>query len=372
MVKSKGGLSVLSSKQGEGEIAVNACQGWVDPCEFCDKRFNSWEEVNEELLEKIPNKPGIFQIALRNKGTSEVVLIVLDKTDVQKEACTSIDRVKGQIADRKSKSTKSTILFRWTTFKNSNDKDVLNLCAHWQNHGVLPKKMNAWLGTDILQDTDSLVFSDKLQKWCYPKRDAFWKKTKAPPSKLIEVIEGCDWTKPCDVCDANFSNWMRLDDVVATDLAPDQPGILMVSVCVGKELEVVDIRYDHNDVKLTIKARLQDPHCIAKYRHVLKNKKFADRNPVLKVRWMQLKDAFSDNCCYLYAHWINAGSEPMFVYILPGGKILDKNKHFVVRSSDKKWCYEIDAFKQMRITKRRNKNYIIDDLIEDMKHINIT
>ncbi|KAG8180109.1 hypothetical protein JTE90_027888 [Oedothorax gibbosus] len=370
MAKSKGGLCTVltTSKQEEAEIAVNACQGWVDPCEFCDKRFNSWEEVSEELLEKIPTKPGIFEIALKNKGTTEVVLIVLEKTDIQKHAFVSIDRIKDQVADKKSKATKSSILFRWMIFKNPNDKDVLNLCAHWQNNGVLPKQTDAWPGTDILRNTDALVFSDKLQKWCYPKKDAYWKKSKAPPSKLVEVIEGCDWTKPCEICDVNFSKWMKLEDVVANDLAPDEPGLFMVSVCVGKDVEVVDIRYDPDGIKLNIKNALQN--CHKSYGHVLKNKKFVHRDPTLKVRWTQFRDADSDNCCYLYAHWINSGSLPMMTYALPGDKVLDKNKNFVVRSVDKKWCYEIDAFKQMRITKHKNKKYIIDDLEEDMKYLN--
>ncbi|GBM16871.1 hypothetical protein AVEN_272105-1, partial [Araneus ventricosus] len=84
--KKGGGVYVDYSTKKEVEDPVAPCQGWVDPCEFCDKRFGNWMDANEENIAKIPTKSGIFMIGLSHKNTVEVVDIVLDTTDLQRVA----------------------------------------------------------------------------------------------------------------------------------------------------------------------------------------------------------------------------------------------------------------------------------------------
>ncbi|GFS55476.1 uncharacterized protein NPIL_559721 [Nephila pilipes] len=369
MAKSKGDVVFVDyASKKESEDPVAPCQGWVDPCEFCDKRFGNWVEANEETLAKIPTKPGIFMVGLLNKNVTEVVDIVLDTYDVQKVAYNSVTHAKDTIADKKSKFTKSVIQCRWMTFKHSGDKDVTSLCAHWYNNGVLPKFINSWPGLDILEKTENLMFSDYLKKWCYPKKDAFWRKPKSTPTKVVEIVQGCNWTEPCEVCDNSFSNWKKIEDVIANDLAPETSGIFMVAVNYGKTREVINIYYDAENIKVSnIRQSLEKFNKSMSY--VLRNKKFANRNPFFQVRWMEMKDTDNDNCCFLYAHWLNADSMPMLNHKMLGEQIVDRNKHFVIRSHDKKWCYEIDVLKPIKITKSKQKKTILNDLEDDIRHL---
>ncbi|GIY59411.1 hypothetical protein CEXT_444871 [Caerostris extrusa] len=191
--KSRGVMRVECVAKNEPEIVVAPCQGWSDPCEFCDKRFGNWLEANKETIAKIPTKPGIFTIGLKHKNSVELVDISIDKYDIQKLAYDRIDHAKERVADKKSKSTKSVVMCRWMTFKMSDDKDVTSLCAHWYNNGVLPKFLNSWPGSNILEKTDKFVFSNELQKWCYPKR-CFLEETKnntlkvAGSSKQLQLV----------------------------------------------------------------------------------------------------------------------------------------------------------------------------------------
>ncbi|PRD27467.1 UNVERIFIED_CONTAM: hypothetical protein NCL1_35279 [Trichonephila clavipes] len=372
MAKSKGDLiSFEFAPKKEPEDPVAPCQGWVDPCEFCDKRFGNWVEASDETLDKVPSKPGIFMVGFLHKNASEVVDIVLDEYDIQKEAYNSISRARVVVADKKSKFTKSVINCRWMTFKHSNDKDVTSLCAHWCNNGVLPKLIKTWPGLDILEKTENVVFSDYLKKWCYSKKDPTWRKPKPLPTKLAETVEGCNWTEPCDICDDYFSEWKNLDSVIENDLAPDTPGIFVVAVKYAKTKEVINIYYDSENIKLnSIKQALERFNRSMNY--VLRNKKFANKNPFFQVRWMEIKDPASDNCCFLYAHWLNADSMPMLNHTMPGEKIVDKNKHFVVRSHDKKWCYEIDVLKPAKTSKSKQKKYIMNDLKDDLRHLDVS
>ncbi|CAL1290629.1 unnamed protein product [Larinioides sclopetarius] len=371
MAKKGGGVVYVDySPKKEVEDPVVPCQGWVDPCDFCDKRFGNWIDANEENIAKIPTKPGIFMIGLSHKNTVEVVDITLDATDLQKVAFDSIDQAKERVADKKTKVTKSVVVCRWVTFKSPNEKDVTSLCAHWYNNGVLPKFLNEWPGLDILEKTDNLVFSEELKKWCYPKKDAFWRKPKALPNKLVEVVESCNWTEPCEICDSYFGDWKSLEDVMSNELAPDTSGIYMIAVGYSKIKEVVNIYYDSNNIKLNIKDSLLKNHKAMHY--MLREKKFSGRNPYLLVRWMEMNDPESSNCCFLYAHWLNAGSVPMACHSkLPGEQVVDRNKHFVVRAHDKKWCYEIDVLKPVKTSKSKQKKHIMSDLEDDLRDMNV-
>lgn len=362
-------VDVASKKESDDPVAP--CRGWVDSCEFCDKRFGNWVEADDETLAKVPTKPGIFMVGFSSKNVTEVVDIVLDKYDVQKVAFNSIYRAKDAVADKKTKFSKSVINCRWMTFKHTDDKDVTSLCAHWYNNGVLPKLISNWPGLDILEKTENLMFSDYLKKWCYPKKDAYWRKPKSLPAKVVELVEGCNWTEPCEVCDNSFGKWNKLEDAITNDLAPDTPGIFMIAVNYAKTKEVINICYDAENIKVnSIKQSLERFNKSMNY--VLRNKKFANRNPFFQVRWMEMKDTESDNCCFLYAHWLNANSMPMLNHQMPGERIVDRNKHFVVRSHDKKWCYETDVLKSAKITKSKQKKYILNDLEDDIRHLDVS
>ncbi|GFX18652.1 uncharacterized protein TNCV_3311131 [Trichonephila clavipes] len=365
-------LGSYSSKK-EKEILVAPCQGWADPCEFCDKRFCKWVESNEENISKVPTKPGIFIVGLKNKSSTEAVDIIIDEHDIQKQAYNSIDRVYDRVADKKSKITKSVVHFRWMTFQHKNEKDVLSLCAHWYNNGVLPKYLTAWPGLNLLKQTDTLMFSNELQKWCYPKKDAFWRKPKSMPAKVVEVANSCNWTEPCEICDAYFGKWKSLGDVVANHKAPDSNGIFMIALCYGKVREVAHIVFHSSDIKFNIKKCIENYNAnsmrrgLWRYQHL---KKVSD--PVFQVRWMEIQGSVnSDNCCFLYAHWLNTGSRPI-VISLPGEEILVKNERFIVRMLDEKWCYEIEFYKQFKNSKSKIKKNIINEMEEDIRYFRVS
>ncbi|GFU03362.1 uncharacterized protein NPIL_394611 [Nephila pilipes] len=373
MVKLKCGMpSGNYSAKKESDIPVAPCQGWADPCEFCDKRFGKWVESNEENIPKIPTKPGIFMLGLKSKNSTEVVDIIINEHDLQKQAYNSIDHIHGRIADKKSKITKSVVLFRWVTFQQKTDKDVINLCAHWYNNGVLPKFLNSWPGLNVLQETDSLVFSKELQKWCYPKKDAFWRKPKTMPAKVVEVVNGCNWTQPCEVCDAYFGKWKSLEDVFLKDQAPNSSGIFMIGLRYGNVRKVVDICFHREDIKINILESIERYYKRNtrfnqwKYKHAL------DKNPVYEVRWMEIKTGVdSENCCFLFAHWLNAASRPL-MSSLPGEKVLEKNERFLIRYHDKKWCYEVEFYKELKNSKSKIKKDIMNELQEDINYFSIS
>ncbi|GBN54204.1 hypothetical protein AVEN_34946-1 [Araneus ventricosus] len=370
MGKSKEGIfSGDFAAKKEIDVPVAPCQGWINPCEFCDKRFGDWVEASEENLAKVPTKPGILMVGLRSKNSTEIVHITLNSCDIQKMGQSCVDYVKHHIADKKSKVTKAAIVCRWMTCKSTDVKDVIQLYAHWYNNGVLPRFLKSWPGLDILQKTDSLMFSDDLQKWCHPPKEPFWRKPKPLATKLAEEVKGCNWTQPCEICDMYFSPWKRLDDVVANGLAPDSDGLYMVSICYGKTREVVDIGY-MGDILVNIKKSLQQ--YFLSTCSVLKRMELANRNAFYDVRWMVVTDPESDDACFLYAHWLNAdastGCSSYFIdYNF--GKVQRKKK-FIVRTRDRKWCYEIDAFKQVKESKAKHKKRILNDLREDLYFLN--
>ncbi|XP_054724668.1 uncharacterized protein LOC129234653 [Uloborus diversus] len=358
------GLPTGDSKvKGTDESPVAPCRGWVEDCEFCDKRFTAWVAFDEEVMDKIPDKPGAFMIALKNKNETEVVMLLLNMINVQPQAHESIEAIKEQIADKRSKSSKATIMLRWMVMKKGDDKDVCVLCAHWHNNGVLPKFMTKWPGLDMLKRSTNLVFSDALQKWCYPKKNPTWRKPKPPSSKVVEVVEKCDWFQSCEMCESTFSAWKTVSDVVRNDLAPNEFGIFVVSVLCGKKREVVYIAYDEKDIKVNLKSTIKSRH--GWIETIAKNKKFVNQNPKMQVRWALLKDVDTDNCCFLYAHWLNVDTQPMLSVSRPGEEILAKNKHFVKRENDKKWCYEIETLKIPKFSKAKNKKYLLQEM-EDM------
>ncbi|XP_055952896.1 uncharacterized protein LOC129988650 [Argiope bruennichi] len=354
------------SAKVESELSpVDPCQGWVNSCEFCDRRFGEWVDADEENLAKVPSKPGIFQMAFKNKNTTEIVNIILDNQDVQKVAYETVDKAKALIADKKSKVTKTVILCRWMIFKKSSDKDIAILCAHWHNNGVLPKFLKSWPGLDNLRKTDSLTFSDKLQKWCYPKKDAFWKKPKQQPAKLLEIVKECKWTQPCEICDVYFTKWERLDDVIANRKAPDSVGLYELAVRCGQKVDRVQITYCL-DKSYNIKKNLEGYRF---WNYILRKKEYVNKNAFLQVRWIELRSTESDNSCFLYAHLLN-GDPDAKNHSQEGEKVLEKNKHFVCRTHDSKWCYVLDDFKEHKVSKFKQKKNILSDVEEDILYLN--
>ncbi|XP_055942327.1 uncharacterized protein LOC129972275 [Argiope bruennichi] len=352
----------------EIDVPVSPCQGWINPCEFCDKRFGDWVEASDENLAKISTNPGILMVGLKSKNNTEIVSISLHSSDIQKISHSCIDYVKHRIADKKSKFTKAVILCRWLTLKNTDDKDAIYLYAHWYNNGILPRFVKSWPGLDNLQNTDSLMFSDDLQKWCHLPKEAFWKKPKPLSVKLAEEVRGCSWTQPCEICDMYFSPWKRLDDVVTNGLAPDCDGVYMVSRCSGRTREVVDISYK-GDILVNIKKSLQE--YFLSTCSELKRKELESRNVFYEVRWLVVTDPENDDACFLYAHWLNADtSTGCTSYIIDYNfKKMRRKKNFIVRTRDRKWCYEIDAFKQIKESKAKSKKHILNDLREDVSFI---
>ncbi|GFS76352.1 uncharacterized protein NPIL_194161 [Nephila pilipes] len=359
------------SEKKENDVPVAPCQGWADPCEFCDKRFGKWVESNEENIPKIPTKPGIFLVGLKNKNSTQIVDIIIDEHDIQKQAYNSIDRISERVADKKSKITKSVVLFKWMTFQQKTDKDVISLCAHWYNNGVLPKYLNSWPGLNILQQTDSLMFSNDLQKWCYPKKEAFWRKPKSMPMKTVEVVKGCDWTQSCEVCEAYFGKWKSLEDIFVKDQAPNTSGILMIALSYGKVREVLHICFEGENIKINIKDSIEKYYRDNKRLSHWKYEQHRDKNPVFEVRWMEIKERVkSENCCFLFAHWLNAASNPL-ICSLPGEKVLEKKERFLIRNQDKKWCYEIEFYKQFKSSKSKVKKNVRNELQEDIRYFTV-
>ncbi|GFU47389.1 uncharacterized protein NPIL_82411 [Nephila pilipes] len=372
MEKLKGGtLSSIYSTKKESDIPIAPCQGWTSPCEFCDKRFGTWVESNEENIPKIPTKPGIFLLGLKNKNSTEVVDIAIAEHDLQKQAYSSIDRVYERVADKKFKITKSVVIFRWMTFQQKTDKDVMCLCAHWYNNGVLPKFLNLWPGLNLLRQTDNLMFSDDLQKWCHPKKDAFWRKPKSTSTKAVEAIKSCNWTQPCEICDAYFGKWKSLEDVIDKHQAPNTTGIYIIGLKYGDVTEVVDIWYREDTIKINIKDSIDRFYKKEVNSILWEYKHLRDKHPVFQVRWLIIRgDVDSENCCFLYAHWMNAAPHPQSS--LPGEEILEKNERFLFRNPDKKWCYGTEFYKQFKTSKTKIKRNIVDELREDIRYFRVS
>lgn len=355
-------------KKGENDVPVDACKGWIEPCEYCDKRFSEWIEINDDVYEKIPVKPGFFMIALKNKSVTEVVSILYEKSNVQDIAVTEVDKIKEQISNKKSKYTKSAVLVRWMVMKKTTDKENSILCAHWVNNGILPKFLTSWPGQKLLEESEAVVFSKKIQKWCYPQKNPTWRKSKPPPPKNVEQVTKCN-LESCEICDSYFSKWQLVSDVVEKDLAPSDQGIIMFSAAYGKCREVVLIRCNPKTVVLPIKSTIKDYYRNEKY--FLRDKKFEGKNARFEVRWMPLKDVDSDNSCFMYAHWFNADRWPMHNAShmpLPGETSLNKNKHFVYRTNDKKWFYETETLKPTKSSKSKNRRKILDELEDELNN----
>ncbi|XP_015921876.1 uncharacterized protein [Parasteatoda tepidariorum] len=313
-------------------------------------------------------------VALKNKNTIEVQNIVLDLTDIQRKAFRCIENEKELVADKKSKVTKSVILCRWMTCKPKDDKDVTSLCAHWFNNGIKPKNMSNWLGMNIVEQSGHFAFSEKIQKWCYPKKEATWRKPKNTlPKRLVENVKECDFEKPCEVCDSNFafSSWESLDNVVKNNLAPKTPGLYQLSVKCGKTREVVEIAFDYLDSSNS-KFKCLDA-AIRGHKNSLLNLdahnrgKFKNKDAVTEIRWLEVQNMDNENSCFLWAHWFNAHKLPMLHTILPGKKQLEKHQNFVLREKDKKWCYVVDELKQNKMSRFASKQRMRNDLEEDIR-----
>ncbi|CAL1279457.1 unnamed protein product, partial [Larinioides sclopetarius] len=80
-------------------VPVNPCSGWVNSCDFCDRRFGDWIDASEENLAEIPTTYGIFQLAFKSKNSIEITNIILHPNDVQKAAYETVDDAKATIAD---------------------------------------------------------------------------------------------------------------------------------------------------------------------------------------------------------------------------------------------------------------------------------
>lgn len=354
-------------KKGGNDVPVDACKGWQDTCEYCDKRFGEWINVTEteDIYEKIPEKPGFFMVALKNKNNIEVVSILYNEKNIQKAATAKMDDVKEEKSNKKSKATKAIMLVRWMVIKKPDDKENSVLCAHWINNGVLPRFTTQWPGLNLLEKSEAVVFSKQLQKWCYPQKNPTWRKPKPPPSKTIEEIAKCD-LESCEICDSYFSKWKLFSDVTENDLAPEDNGIVMFSAVYGKHREVILIPSDRKNVTLSIKSTIKN-YTDAKW--LLREKKFEGKNPRLEVRWMVVKDINCDNSCLMYAHWLNADKWPLHNgphMPLPGEELLSRNKHFVYRNNDKKWFYETEALKKTKFSKAKNKRRVYDELHDEL------
>ncbi|CAL1274647.1 unnamed protein product [Larinioides sclopetarius] len=358
-------LGSFSAKKESDLSPVDPCQGWINPCEFCDRRFGDWINADEESLAKVPSNPGIFQMAFKRKNILEIVNIILHPDDIQKVAYETIDEAKEHIGDKKFKVTKTLILFRWIIFK-INDKDIAVLYAHWHNNGVLPRFLKSWPGLNILQKTDSLTFSDKLQKWCYTKKEPFWKKPKQQSAKLLEVVKKCKWAEPCEICDTYFTKYERLDKVIANHKAPNSVGLYEVAVCFGQKVNRILIEYCL-DKLLNIKNDLEGYRF---WNDILRREENNKKNAFLQVRWIELRSPVNDNSCFLYAHFLN-GDYDGKNYLLKGEKILEKNKHFVRRNHDNKWYFVLNDFKEYKITKFKQRKNILNDLDEDILYLKI-
>ncbi|XP_055941398.1 uncharacterized protein LOC129971551 isoform X2 [Argiope bruennichi] len=345
-------------------VPVDSCQGWdttyVDACVFCDRRFGEWRKANEENLATTPAKPGILEMAIKYDNKLEIAKIILDTRNIQKVVHENVDHIKQIIkTDKKYKYKCPGIVCRWVTYKKDKEREVAILCAHWHNYGVLPPLQKDWPGLDILQKTDYLTFSVELQKWCYSTKTNFCK----TPME-IEVVKSCTWTQ-CEICDTYFTQWKKLDSVIANDKAPDVIGIYMVAISCERQIKIFEI-FCLPSVFTSIKFNLEG---IYKFRqHVLTENEYADKNAFFLVRWMELENVRSDIACFLYAHWLNA--EPIPLYRdLKGKEAVERNRHFIFRTNDKKWCYKIDTFKQARTNKCKYQKFILNELEEDVLYV---
>lgn len=356
----KDNYSEFVSKKGENESPVDACKSWVDPCDFCDKRFGEWIYVNDDVQEKIPERPGFFMTALRNKNVTEIVNILHDQTNIRKAALSKMNRIREQISDRKNKATKSVMFARWMIVKDNDDKENSILCAHWRNNGVLPKLLTTWPGQRLIEKNENLVFSNQSQKWCYRQKNPIWRKPKPPPSKNTEEVTRCNF-QSCEICDSYFTPWKNLTDVIQNNSAPNRDGLVMLSVVTGKNRNVLVVNSHRKNTVVPIKSTVKDLQ--EKEDNYLKE--YINKNPKLEIRWMIMEDVDSDNSCFLYAHWLNADKWPRYNYAhypLPGETSLNKNKHFIFHTNDKKWFYEIEAFKSTKFNKLKSRRMLFDEL----------
>ncbi|XP_054711136.1 uncharacterized protein LOC129220732 [Uloborus diversus] len=344
---------LTSNAKGE-EVPVVVCRGWFDTCEYCDKRFCNWLPVDEEVYEKIPLKPGVCMVALKSKGITEVVSIILDHTDIQLQSTQTIDIIKEQLSNRKSKASKSEIIVRWFCSKRIDDKEVIALCAHWFNNAVLPRFLEQWPGANLLETSNFLVFSKNLQKWCHPTKDPVWKKSKELHKKTVEVIKKCDWRAPCDICDRTFRKWTPFSKVYSDNLIPECFGIYMLSAVSGQDREVVRIDFF---TKASIQIQLNSLQQYVKC-NIFRCGPL--RNTTAEIRWTTLKDDKSDEACHLYAHWLNVGEFPRNNSAFPVETLLAKNHNFVVRARDKKWCTITSSLRSSKPTKMKEKKALVN------------
>jgi len=197
-------------------------------------------------------------IGLKNKNATEVVSILFHPTNIHNHATEEIGLIKEQISNKKSKATntKSVMLVRWMIVKNINDKENSVLCAHWQNHGLLPKFLKVWPGNNLLEESDAVEFSKQTQKWCYPQKNPVWRKAKPVSSKSLEEVKKCTLVS-CTTCDSYLTPWKSLVDVIEKDLAPAEGGLVVLSVAYGKKRDVILISCDKNKVTVPIKATIK-------------------------------------------------------------------------------------------------------------------
>lgn len=353
----------FASKKGENDFPVDACKGWLSSCVYCDRRFCDWIAVSDDIQEKIPEGPGFFMTALKNKTTTEVVNILYDQTNIQKTALAKMNSIREKISDRKSKATKSVMMVRWMIVKDIHDKENAILCAHWNNSGSLPKFLTKWPGQNLMETNDTIVFSKQTQKWCYRQKNPVWRKPKPPPPRNTEEVAKCSF-QSCEICDSYFTPWKRLAEVVDKDAAPSRQGLVMLSVVMGRNRTVLVIKSHPKNVVLPIKS------AIAELQRSEGSflKEFVNKNPELEVRWMVLADVDCDNSCFLYAHWLNADAWPPHNFIhspLPGEMSLNKNKHFIFHTKDKKWFHEIESLKSSKFNKIKDRRRLLDELDND-------
>lgn len=353
-------------KRGGSDYPIDACKGWFDPCDYCDKRFCEWMPTGDDIYEKIPETPGFFMIALKNKNITEVVAILYSQNNLQKVSISKIDRIKEQISNKKMKATKSEILVRWLALKEAGDKDSVMLCCHWNNTGILPRFSTAWPGQKLMEESEDVVFSKQIQKWYYPQKNPVWRKEKAPPSKNFEEVQKCNF-QSCGICDDYFTPWESISDVVAQNQAPDDTGLVMISAVYGKNREVLEISSERNNVVKSIKCTIENVNKNSS--SYLSSSKFGDKNAFLQVRWSNMRNIDNDNACFLFAHFQNAEKWPKFNADCStfgnnelGEQSLDKNRHFVLRTKDKKWCYEREALKKAKFSKVKNRKQLFDEL----------
>ncbi|GIX75719.1 uncharacterized protein CEXT_125391 [Caerostris extrusa] len=184
------------------------------------------------------------------------------------------------------------------------------------------------------------------------------------PSKRVEEVEGCNWFRPCEICDSYFGEWVKLDDVVRNDRMPEDIGIYMYAVHYGKNRDVVDTWYYSGETgRYGIMESLKDSHM--RMYSVLREEKFVGKNPFLEMRWKKIKNPYSDDSLFLYAHWLNADGCPINGMV-PGQGPLNRASSFVLRTRDNKWCYE--TLGPTRTTKFKQKKQLAKDLDHDVRH----